>query len=470
MSDFVGRESYLASLDRELERVRTTARGAFVVVRGRRQVGKSRLVEVFCERSGLPFCFFQAARRTPARDLAAFGDELARSGLPASVTAGTGVTLGGWSAALSLAATGTSASSPAIVVIDEFPFLVDADPAVEGEFQVAWDRVLRRSPVLLVVVGSDLSVMESIAQYGRPLYGRPTREIHLPPLSPAEVAVITGLDAADALDAYLVVGGFPLVVRSWGRTESVGAFLRRALRDPTSAPLVVGERMLAAEFPSGLQARSVLEVVAHGETTFTGIARQSGLPHRSLQRSLELLAAKRVVDRVEPYSSRRSNLTRYSVSDPYLAFWIRFFEPAIAEAERGRGDVAASRILHEWPRYRGAAIEALVEESVRRLLPDERLGGAGYVGSFWTRTGDLQVDLVGGDRERQPRRVPFVGSVKWRERAPFDRRDTAALSAARPLVPGADDRTLLVGVSRSGFREPGLDATLEPDELLNAWN
>jgi hypothetical protein len=39
----------------------------------------------------------------------------------------------------------------------------------------------------------------------------------------------------------------------------------------------------------------------------------------------------------------------------------------------------------------------------------------------------------------------------------------------RALVPGADERTLLVGVSRTGFAASGLDVALTPDDLLAAF-
>ena len=47
MSDFVGRRSYITTLETELDKVRQTGRGRFVSMRGRRRVGKSRLVDEF---------------------------------------------------------------------------------------------------------------------------------------------------------------------------------------------------------------------------------------------------------------------------------------------------------------------------------------------------------------------------------------------------------------------------------------
>ena len=65
--------------------------------------------------------------------------------------------------------------------------------------------------------------------------------------------------------------------------------------------------------------------------------------------------------------------------------------------------------------------------------------------------------------------VSFVGSIKWREKAPFDRADLAALARDAAAVPGYDAPTPLIAVSRSGFAVSDLTATWGPDELIQAW-
>src|SRR5207302_589639 len=92
----------------------------------------------------------------------------------------------------------------------------------------------------------------------------------------------------------------------------------------------------------------------------------------------------------------------YSVADAYLRFWLAFLGPALPEIERGRGDLVLERIRTEWPRYLGRAIEPIVREAVTRMLPDERFGDARFCGTYWTRTGDVEVDLIGGTASPRP--------------------------------------------------------------------
>ncbi|WP_205855814.1 AAA family ATPase, partial [Phytoactinopolyspora endophytica] len=70
---FVGRSRELASLRQRLDLVASDGSGVAVAIRGRRQVGKSRLVERFCQDAGLPYMYFQASRGvSPAESLGDF--------------------------------------------------------------------------------------------------------------------------------------------------------------------------------------------------------------------------------------------------------------------------------------------------------------------------------------------------------------------------------------------------------------
>ena len=103
---------------------------------------------------------------------------------------------------------------------------MDRDGAFESVLQRSWDRELSRKPVLLVLVGSDLSMMEALTSYGRPFHQRGT-QLKVGPLNPADVAPMAGLPAAEAFDAVLVTGGLPIICARWRHGESTRSFLAR---------------------------------------------------------------------------------------------------------------------------------------------------------------------------------------------------------------------------------------------------
>ncbi len=355
-------------------------------------------------------------------------------------------------------------------MIDEFPYLVAANATVEAIFQKQWDRLLSRRPVLLILVGSDLAMMEALNTHGRAFFQRGA-EVVIPPLTPVEVGSIVGAaGAAEAFDAALVTGGMPLLCSDWARGRSLRAFLRRSLRDPTSALIVSGERSLAAEFPDEAQASLVLRQIGAGERTFSNIARAAGgLQATSLTRSLHVLTTTGIVVRDTPLSTRPSKEARYRVADPSLRFWLRFIGSHMAEIERGRGDRVIERVERDWTTWRGRAIEPLVREALMRRPPVPSLD-AGMVGGFWTRTNDPEIDVIGADGGPTASRIVYAGSIKWLDRQPLGERDIATLRAGLVQVPGASADTPIVAVARAGVKATGIAAALGPEDLLAAWD
>lgn len=473
MRDFYGRREEIARLMDDLEAIRTDGRGRLVTVRGRRRVGKSWLVEEFIERSKGPHVFYAASRQTPERELAKFADRIVRSSLPSAGTA-VGVSFDGWEAALVLAATAAERAQPSIIVIDEFPYLLEGGrDAIEGAVQTAWDRVLSRAPVLLILIGSDLAMMRSLDEYGRPLHGRPSRGIVVDPLSPKEVGQLLKLPAADALDAYLVVGGFPEIARSWQPGQGLKPLLTRALAGESSPFVATGRRILESEFPSETQARSILSVIGAGTRTYTAISRDTGISSTNLNEPLKtLIERKRIVEARLPLAATSSKDRRYEIADPYLRFYLRFIDPNIIDIERGRSRLVTPLIWRDWSTYRGRAIEPLVRDAVSRLLPDERVPGARYVGGYWTRQNEPEIDLIGADEQDPPAKVAFFGSIKWRDdNRPFGWHDINDVRGKASSVAGVTLSTPVVGVSRSSFGpgEEELAMALTADDLINAW-
>ncbi|MFI5005345.1 MAG: ATP-binding protein [Solirubrobacterales bacterium] len=467
MRHFVGREAELARLGEHLDWVRDSGSGRMLALRGRRQIGKSRLVEEFIGRSGASAVFYTASRQGAAEELRSFSEQIAASTTDAAAVAVAGP-IGSWEAALTIAAGDASAQRPIVLVIDELPYLIESEPAIEAIIQKQWDRRLAAQPVLLLLIGSDVSMMAALSDYGRPLYGR-VSEMTVGPLSPAAIGDLLDLPPTAALDAYLAIGGFPRLAEIWHRGEDLWRFLRRELQNPESPLIVLGERSLAAEFPTELRARGALEAIGAGERVFTAILQRAKISNKTLETALATLIAKRVIDKTLPYSAQpHPKLSRYHVSDPYLRFWLRFIRASIPALERGRGDIVHRHIRECWASFAGHAIEPLARSAIQALLPDPRFAGAEFVGSFWNRDNSVEVDLVGGRGPTASEQIDFVGSIKWREKGKFDRGDFSRLIQHRALIPGASEETLLVGISRGGFGVDGLDVRLTPEDIVAA--
>lgn len=477
---FVGRRDYLDRLSTFLDHVRCDADagerkpGKALLIRGRRRVGKSRLVEEFLEQQDVPHLFFAASGRPVREELRLFADEAAWSDLPGAELF-RDVDLSSWDAAFRLLASALPEDRPSVIVIDELPYLIDRDPDIEGTLQRSFDRDLSRKPVLLIGIGSDLSMMEALNGYSRPFHQRAS-EMVVPPFTPAEVGAMLALDPAEAVDAWLVTGGLPLICSEWEPGQLLHDYLASAVTDPTSALLVSAERSLAAEFPAEARAREVLGAVGSGERTFSNIARAAGeMAHSTLNNALGLLLDKRLIAVDTPLSTKPSREKRYRIADPYLRFWLSFLGPRINEIERGRGDRVLAAVDASWTSWRGRTVEPVLRESLARLSPPVIRDDAdipGVVGSYWTRTNNPEIDIVVADKEPVAGHILSLGSVKWLENAPFDAHDLGELQSHRLQLPGASADTPLIVVSRSGITPEvaGAGVThIGPDDLIAAY-
>jgi hypothetical protein len=480
MAEFVGRDAELALLRKRLDRVALGGTGIAVAVRGRRQVGKSRLVQEFCDAAGVPYFFFTATKGASAvESVSWFVGELKDSAVPADRELVPAAGTGSWPDAFRILASALPAG-PVVVVIDELPWLAEQDELFDGALQTAWDRLLSTHPVLLLLLGSDIHMMERLTAYDRPFFGRADNLI-LGPLNPAETGDALGLEGGDAIDAHLVSGGLPGIIRAWPHGTPALAFIEAECADPASPLFGVPESALLAEFPAPDLARRVLEAVGSGDRTHANIAAAAGnrsgaLPSGTLSPLLgRLVQEKRVLALDQPLSTQAGKPALYRVEDSSLRLYLAALRGAQEQARRGRSEAAFRLVERRWTSWRGRAVEPLIRQSL------ELAAAAGYlpwpdaeaVGGWWNRRFDPEVDLVGADRAPVAGKIFFVGSVKWLSGV-FDRRDLHALRRAAVEVPGyTETETGLVVVSLAGT-SPDLDLDTDdlawrPADVVSAW-
>lgn len=478
MSDFWGRDQELSQLQADLEQVRRSGQGRLLAVRGRRQVGKSRLINEFAERSGVPYLFATAIKNagpTAQVTSAAAAAETARRPL-ADATDAFAAPPQSWADFLARLALAIG-DEPSIVVIDEFPWAVDTDPTLEGVLQNAWDRRLEALPVLVILVGSDVTMMERLTEHDRPLFGRAIERV-VRPLSPAGVAeaIPDRRDAVENLDLHLVTGGYPRLITEATGHSSTDEFVRAQLSDDSSPLLVLGQRVLSAEFRDSDAAGGVLRAIGSvevGHATFSSAVSQLGEHDNAagtrVARSLRHIQDKGLVAIEVPVGARASSkLRRYRITDPYLRFWLRFCSPELSNIERGRADIALDHFEKTFRPWRGRAIEPVVHEALGRLAAtgEGPFAGTETVGSWWNKGNETEIDIAAADHQD---RIRWLGSVKWRTSRPVDRREAARLAEARGRIPTASGAGLVAVCPAGADADGGFDTVLDANDVLEAY-
>ena len=165
MSQFYCREDELRKLNKRY------AGGKFecIIIYGRRRVGKTALINEFCKDK--PTIFFSALNTTGKENLEALSKSIMSFERPDMES---GPEFQSYDAALD-ELTALSKESRIVFVIDEYPYLAKAKPAISAMLQHIIDHKWAESQMYLILCGSSMSFMESqVLGKESPLYGRRT--------------------------------------------------------------------------------------------------------------------------------------------------------------------------------------------------------------------------------------------------------------------------------------------------------
>jgi hypothetical protein len=434
------------------------------VVSGRRRQGKSYLLESICQEMG--GFYFSAQEATDAESLALIGQSLTRH-----TDAVVPFTPSNWLMVIdTLLRIGRDRPVP--VVIDEFPYLARAAPALPSVIQAAYaprraERTGSRTRLLLC--GSAMSFMGGLLAGNAPLRGRASLDLPVNTLDYRLAAEFWGVrDPRLAVLVHAVVGGTPAY-----RTEMIrydvpqdlddfDGWVMRAILSPGS-PMFLEARYLLAEEPdlrdSALY-HSVLAAIAAGNSGRGGIAGHVGRKSNQLAHPLTVLEDAGLI--VRETDAFRSNRTDFRIKEPLVTFYHAIMRPFWPQLLRA---TATERI---WHRVRQRFIGNVVGPHFETLCRDwtlhfaeDRFGGwpshvtAGTVNDPANRTThQVDVAVVGHSDDGKPPLLA-IGEVKWGE--VMGPAHLQRLRRIRELIMASDkydsSRTRLVCYSGAGFTD-----------------
>ncbi|MBW3602782.1 MAG: ATP-binding protein, partial [Actinobacteria bacterium] len=340
MPNFVDRERELAALERACG-----AHPGLAIVSGRRRVGKTALLDRFA--SGRRAVFLPGTRAPVGEALRRLEERVRAVAAP---TPGDLLDLGhlrSWDAALGYLLA-RARDEPLLVVLDEFPYLCEADPSLPSTLQARWDH-RGDSALSVVLAGSHVGLMEELVSADAPLFGRADAHLRLGAFGWWQAGLLAGgEDPAAWLEAYVTVGGMPRYLSLWDPRHDALTNLSDLLDGP-GAPLGDEGTVLLQEVSAGSAAARLLELVGLGARTFTTLRQRADLAPATTSDALAGLEALGLVDRVTPVGEepRRTRRVRYRVRDGFLRLWLSVVLPHREAFELGRGGqvLAANRHL-----------------------------------------------------------------------------------------------------------------------------
>lgn len=417
---FIGRKNELKFLNKCYE----SNRAEFVVLYGRRRVGKTETLTEFCK--GKPHVFYSCREYTTEKQLAEFSDALL-SRKP-EVKAYTDC-FSDWDKAFSFIGE-MEGDKKTLVVIDEFPYMCKNNPSIPSILQIIWDTVLKNKNIMLVLCGSSMSFIEKeLLSEKNPLYGRTTGIYKMLPM-PYDDAVkfLPDFSDEDKLIAYAILGGIPHYLKQFDSKRSLRENIIDKILTKGTVLYSEVEFLLRQELRETSIYNTVIEAIALGSTAFNELKTKTGIEKSKLSVYLKNLIELGIVEREFPALSREkerasSSKGLYNLTDHYFRFWYAFGYSNLSELEKddalGVWEDYIEGALHSFSSkaFEKVCIEYMYSMNRQRKLPFR----FSKIGRWWgnvTKKVDgkkksfpEEIDLVAADKDENKF---IVGECKFR--------------------------------------------------------
>lgn len=361
----------------------------FIVIYGRRRIGKSELIKHFLKgKNGVYFLAREESEKNQLKILSQklsefFKDEVLKKNPFSS-----------WDAVFEYLA--EKSSNRIIIALDEFPNLVAENHSLPSIFQDYWENKLKKTKIFIIVCGSSISMMEKeIFSHKSPLYGRRTAQLLLKPFNFRSVFNYLnknlGKSFEEAVEFYAVFGGTPQYVMSINN-KSIFDNIENILK-PDSILFNDVEFLLRDELRKPRYYFSVLHSVAKGNTKLSDVINDTGLKRELVAKYLSVLSDLQFIKREVPVTENKLKSRKgvYVISDDFFRFWFRYVYPRKDEIQLDKSEVE-SEIKNSFAQYVSKTFEDVCKEALVILKERKQVFDFEKKGRWWY--GDKEIDIV----------------------------------------------------------------------------
>lgn len=155
-----------------------------------------------------------------------------------------------------------------VFVIDEYPYLAKAKPAISAMLQHLIDHQWSQGKLCLILCGSSMSFMENqVLGQESPLYGRRTGQFKIEPLNYKETAVFhPTLTYEDNALIYGITGGVPHYINKLGVKKDIDEALLTNLFDRSGYLYEEPANLLKQELREPAIYNAIIKAIAEGSS------------------------------------------------------------------------------------------------------------------------------------------------------------------------------------------------------------
>tara|TARA_B100000989_G_scaffold298818_1_gene290170 strand:+ start:1789 stop:3222 length:1434 start_codon:yes stop_codon:yes gene_type:complete len=367
---FTGRELEMRRLCDLLDK----KSASLIIIKGRRRIGKSRLLEEFSKKmkrtislTGLP-----VSAETTAQSQR---DEFCRQ---CNLELNTRYeSHGDWGDIFWNLAQQTQ-KGQVLIIFDEITWMGSLDPNFLGKLKIAWDQYFSKNPKLILALSGSVSawieenILCSTGFLGRESLTLTLREL---PLSVCkEFWNAYGIQATpyEMLRYLSISGGIPRYLEELKPKLSAEENIRRVAF--IEGGILYGEfdKIFSDLFSSRNELyKNIVKALASGPKTQGEIAQLLNYSHQSeVGEYLDILEKSGFISRDFTWNINKaseSSLSLYRLSDNYSRFYLKYIEPNKSKIKRGAFDTISMTSLPAWDSIMGLQVENLLLSNHKKI-------------------------------------------------------------------------------------------------------
>lgn len=409
---FVGRKKELKSLATHYE----SNQFQFAVIYGRRRIGKTALINEFLDNKKA--IYFTAIEENASDNLKRFSQAINHFVDPQ---------INSFSSFSSFEAAFRQIAEIAqkervILVIDEYPYLAQAYPAVSLMLQSYIDQYYQQTNMFLILCGSSMSFMEyQVLGYKSPLYGRRTVQYKLQPFTLKEAQeMLPNYSKLDAFRINSVMGGIPKYLSLVSDKLDVMTNIENTFLNTDSVLFEEPDNLLKQELRDPATYNSVINAVASGASKSSKIATKAHVASGVISNYLRNLISLGIIAKKVPVTEQdnpQTKRTLYYIKDGMFRFWYTFVSKNISLIEMGYTKPVIEQIEQGFSDFLGPSFEELSQEYLWQHMMDKQIVPEYFrLLGYWWGTDQrirqkVEMDIVGISVDNL---AGFFGECKWK--------------------------------------------------------
>lgn len=403
---FIGRDKELNALDKLYK----SDRFEFVVIYGRRRVGKTALINQFI--GDKKSIYFMGVESNEKQNLENFSKSIMEfsSGIQAETS------FVSFQAALEYVFK-LAENERIIFAIDEYPYVARSSKSLASTLQLLIDKYKDTSKLMLILCGSSMSYMEDhVLAYKAPLYGRRTAQMKIQPFDFEESCrYFHNLSDEDKALIYGIVGGTPQYLLQMSDKLSIEENIKNTYLNPMSFLYEEPTNLLKQEVREPAIYNAIITAIATGYSRMSEISSKVGEDTNVCSNYIRNLINLGIIQKETPYGEKASKKSIYSIEDNMFYFWYRFVLDNSSVIARGAADLVYKRIEPHFSNYMGRVFEEICKQYLWKQLlagkaPIEFISLGRWWGNDPIRKSQAEIDIMG----EQDRESALFGECKWR--------------------------------------------------------